>query len=62
MHHDPGVNQKTPGGASEVWDALTEVLRHGAQPLLTQAIETEVEEFLTRHRDCRDESGRRRLV
>lgn len=62
MHHDTGVTQKNPGGASEVRDALTEVLRHGAHQLLTQAIETEVVEFLTRYRDVRDEVGRRRIV
>lgn len=62
MHHDTGVNQKNPGGASAVQDALTEVLRQGAQQLLTQAIETEVAAFLTQYQDVCDEAGRRRLV
>ena len=62
MHYDTGVTQKNPGAPGEVRDALTDILRHGAHQLLAQAIETEVAEFLTRHRDIRDESGRQRLV
>ncbi|MDE3043054.1 MAG: IS256 family transposase, partial [Nitrospirota bacterium] len=62
MHNDTGVELKNPGVSGEVQDALTDVLRHGAHQLLTQAIETEVTEFLTRYRDARDEAGRRRIV
>lgn len=62
MHHDTGVTQKNPGGASEVRDALTDILRHGAHQLLTQAIEAEVAAFLTQHHEVCDEAGRRRLV
>jgi putative transposase len=62
MNNDTGVELKNPGGSGEVQDALTDVLRHGAHQLLTQAIETEVTEFLTRYRDARDEAGRRRIV
>lgn len=57
MHNDTGVELKNPGGSGEVQDALTDILRHGAHQLLTQAIETEVTEFLTRYRDARDEVG-----
>jgi putative transposase len=53
---------KNPGVASEVRDALTEVLREGARTLLAQAIEAEVTEFLMRHGDQRDAVGRLRLV
>ena len=52
---------KNPGVASAVLDVLTEVLREGARTLLAQAIEEEVAEFLQRHRDQKDESGRARL-
>ena len=62
MQYDTGVTPKNPGEPGEGHDALTEVLRHGAQQLLTQAIETEVTEFLTRHREARDAAGRQRLV
>ena len=43
-------------------DPLTDVLRQGARKLLAQAVEAEVESFLTQHRDLRDERGRARLV
>ena len=62
MHHETGVEWKNPGGPGEVRDALTDVLRQGAHPLLTQAIETEGAEFLARHRETRDPEGRRRIV
>lgn len=62
MHNDTGVELKNPGVPGEVRDALTDVLRQGAHQLLTQAIETEVVEFLARYREMRDEAGRRRIV
>ena len=34
-------------------DHLTEVLRNGARALLTQAVEAEVAEFLTKHADLK---------
>ena len=43
-------------------DALTEILREGAQQMLAQAIENEVAEYLTRHADQRDADGRRLVV
>ena len=43
-------------------DALTEVLREGAQQLLKQAVESELEEFLGEHVDRRDERGRAAVV
>ena len=43
-------------------DPLTEVLRAGARTLLTQAVETEVAEFLAKHADLRTEDGRARIV
>ena len=57
MHNDTGVELKNPGVPREVRDALTEILRHGAHQLLTQAIETDVAEYLTRYRDAHDEAG-----
>jgi putative transposase len=43
-------------------DALTEVLRQGAQQLLAQAIDAEVADWLQRHHHCRDADGRRQVV
>ena len=44
---------------SEVRDILTEVLRKGAQEMLTTAIEAEVEEYIQEFAELRDENGRR---
>ena len=52
MNHDTGRTLKNPGVSGEVRDVLTEVLRQGAQQLITQAIETEVEEFLRHIARC----------
>ncbi len=49
MKNDKVVALKNPGVPGEVRDALTEVLREGAQQLLAQAIETEVAEFFDRY-------------
>jgi len=48
--------------ALPVVDALTEVLRHGARELLQQAVEAEVAEFITRHRELKDERKRQQVV
>jgi transposase-like protein len=62
MNHDTEVTQRNPGVPGAVQDALTDVLRHGAQQLLAQAIESEVAAFLAHHRETRDPAGRQRLV
>jgi len=49
-----------PATTSE--DALTEVLRQGAQRLLGQAVEAEVEAWIESHRDVVDENQRRQVV
>jgi transposase-like protein len=43
-------------------DALTEVLRSGAQRLLADAIEAEVSEWIASHAHVQDEAGRRQVV
>jgi putative transposase len=43
-------------------DALTEILRQGAQRLLGQAIEAEVDAWIEAHRDLRDADGHRLVV
>ena len=43
-------------------DALTEVLRSGANRLLAEAVEAEVEEFVGRFQNLRDANGRRLVV
>ena len=43
-------------------NSLTEILRNGACALLTQAIETEVADFLGRYADLKTEAGHQRVV
>jgi transposase-like protein len=43
-------------------DALTEVLRDGAQKLLAEAVQAEVESFLRDYEELRDAQGRQRVV
>lgn len=43
-------------------DALTDILRQGAQRMLSQAIEAEVADWIDRHQQCRDEQGHRQVV
>jgi transposase-like protein len=43
-------------------DPITEILRNGARKLLTQALETEIEIFISQYRDFKDELGRQRIV
>ena len=43
-------------------DALTEILRGGAQRMLAQAIDVEVAEWITEHAHLTDEAGHRQVV
>jgi len=43
-------------------DALTEILRLGAQQLLAQAVEAEVADWIDRHQGCQDAQGHRQVV
>jgi putative transposase len=43
-------------------DALSEILRQGAQAMLTTAIEAEVAEWIDSHRHLQDEQGHRQVV
>ncbi|MFQ5930240.1 MAG: transposase, partial [Acidobacteriota bacterium] len=56
---DTVVSIQQPASAK---DALTEVLREGAQRLLAEAVDAEVESFLEEYQELRDKHGRRRVV
>ena len=43
-------------------DVLTGLLKQGAQKMLAQAIEAEVEDWIEKHQHLRDEEGRRQVV
>ena len=57
-----GEDTRDSVGHPEVSDALTEVLRQGARRLLADAVQAEVESFLSEHGWLRDERGRRQVV
>jgi putative transposase len=59
MSEDTVVRFQKPGC---VRDALTELLREGAQRLLRQAVQAELEEFLAVHAESCDEHGRAAVV
>ena len=60
MTKDTVVAFRAPEGFSP--DPLTDLLRQGARDLIAQAVEAELNAFLTAHADQTDEAGRRRLV
>lgn len=51
-----------PGIPVPASDALTDVLREGARRMLREAVEAEVQEFLTRHAPLNDGNNRQRVV
>ena len=46
----------------ELRATLDEVLQRGALKMLQEALEAEVEEYVTRHREARDAGGRAQVV
>ena len=59
MKKDSVVSIEEP---TTVKDALTGVLREGAQKLLAEAVQAELEELLEAYQEERDGEGRQRLV
>ena len=60
MKKDTVIGLKKPEVLAE--DPLTEVLRRGAQQLLVQALEAEVETHLLAHAHVKDDAGNRQVV
>jgi transposase-like protein len=60
MKKDTVVKLKKPEVVAE--DPLTEVLRRGARQLLVQALEAEIEAFLTQYENVRDDNGKRQVT
>ena len=56
------TTEKTSVPLPQVQDVLSDVLRQGAQQLLAQAVEAEVDDWIERHQDCRDDADRRQVV
>ncbi len=60
MRHSNEKVAEVPGESAR--DVLTEVLRDGAQRMLTEAIEAEVAEWIEAHAHVRDDQGRRKVI
>jgi transposase-like protein len=60
MKKDTVTQLKKPEVSAE--DPLTEILKKGARQLLAQALEAEVEEFLIKFKNLRDDNGRKQIV
>jgi putative transposase len=58
----PGSNAGHAAPPGPTADPLTEILRHGARQLLAQAVEVEVEQWITEHAHLTDENGHRQVV
>ncbi len=59
MKNDNVISLETPAKDE---DLLTNMLRQGAQELLTKAVQAELTEFLAQYQDVIDEQGRRAVV
>ena len=59
---DQGMQVNVPVGQIGARDVLTEILRQGAQKMLTMAIETEVQEYLSQHCRQLDQDSHRLVV
>ena len=60
MTKDNVIEFKKPEAFVE--DPITDILRTGARKLLTEALEAEIEGFLSQYRDLRDNQDRQRVV
>ncbi len=56
------INRRATALPAPGCDALTGILREGAQRLLTQAIDAEVDGWIEGHCDLKDEGGRQCVV
>lgn len=62
MTQDNLVKFKTPETPENFSDALSDLIRKGAQKIIAQAVEAELNELLREHQGLRDDSGRQAVV
>jgi transposase-like protein len=60
MSNDNVIELKKPDTFFD--DPITDILRQGARKLLAQALETEIEIFISQYKDLTDQMGRQRIV
>lgn len=56
------IEFKTPETAETFTDALTELVRQGAQQIIAQAVEAELQSFLSQYQHLSDAQGRKAVV
>jgi putative transposase len=62
MNNDNLIEFKTPATTETFTDALTELVRQGAQQIIAQAVEAELNTFLSQYQHLQDEQGRKAVV
>ena len=62
MSQDNLIAFKQPDSPSGFRDALTELVRQGARQIIAQAVEAELQEFLSQYEGLSDEQGRQTVV
>jgi len=62
MTHDNLIEFKTPETTESFTDALTALVRQGAQQIIAQAVEAEVQALLSQYQHLRDQQGRKAVV
>ena len=62
MTHDNLIEFKTPESSETFSDALTALVRQGAQQIIAQAVEAELQAFLSQYQDLHNPQGRKAVV
>lgn len=62
MNNDNLIEFKTPESTETFTDALTELVRNGAQQIIAQAVEAELQSFLSQYQHLKDHQGRKAVV
>jgi hypothetical protein len=60
MSKDSVIELKKPEALND--DPISEIVRNGARRLLAQALETEIEVFMSQYTELKNEPGRQRIV
>ncbi len=62
MNNDNLIAFQPPESPASFNDALTELVRQGARQIIAQAVEAELQEFLTQYQSLKDNQGRQAIV
>jgi putative transposase len=62
MSNDNLIAFQPPESSASFSDALTELVRKGAQQIIAQAVEAELAQFLAQHQSLKDDQGRQAVV